>query len=181
MIITISGALGSGKSTVGTLLAGALRYEKMSTGSMMRELAAKRGMTIVEFNALCEKDPTIDKELDDYVAQIGRTRDKLVIDSRLAFFFIPTSFKVKLNVDMGEAARRIFADSSRTTERSYASVADAEKDIRYRRGQEVERFKGLYHVNIDDDTLFDLVIDTTHLTPVEVAQKIQDAVASVRA
>jgi len=175
MIITISGALGSGKSTVGSLLAAALGYEKMSTGSIMRELATQKGMTIVEFNTLCETDPAIDKELDDHVAEIGRTRDKLVIDSRLAFFFIPHSFKVKLNVDMGEAARRIFADSSRTTERSYASVDDAEKDIRYRRQQEVERFLGLYHVNIDDDALFDLVIDTTHLKPEDVVQKIQDA------
>ena len=174
MIVTISGALGSGKSTVGSLLAKALGYERMSTGTMMRELAAQKGLTIVELNALCETDPAIDKELDDYVANIGRTRDKLVIDSRLAFFFIPTSFKVKLNVDMGEAARRIFADSSRTTERAYASAEDAEKDIRYRRGQEVERFLGLYQVNIDDDALFDLVIDTTHLTPAEVVEKIQD-------
>ena len=75
---------------------------------------------------------------------------------------------------MGESARRIFEDTSRTTERPYDSVADTEKDIRYRRGQEVERFKGLYHVNIDDDTLFDLVIDTTHLTPEEVVEKIKD-------
>ena len=175
MIITISGALGSGKSTVASLLADILKYERMSTGSIMRELATQKGMTIVEFNTLCETDPAIDKELDDHVAEIGRTRDKLVIDSRLAFFFIPHSFKVKLNVDMGEAARRIFADSSRTTERSYASVDDAEKDIRYRRQQEVERFLGLYHVNIDDDALFDLVIDTTHLKPEDVVQKIQDA------
>ena len=44
-IITISGMLGSGKSTVAKLLAQKLGYEYYSTGNAQREIAKKKAMT----------------------------------------------------------------------------------------------------------------------------------------
>lgn len=173
MIITISGKLGSGKSTVARMLSDELGYRCISAGAMMRDLAQKRGLTIVEFNQLCAKDKSIDLEMDEYIVQLGKTEENIIVDSRLAFFFIPHSFKIKLSISDKKAAERIFCDTTRTTEKKYASLKELENDIVERRKLEVNRFNELYGVNIEDEKLFDCVIDTGDLTPHEIVELIK--------
>lgn len=172
MIITLSGALGSGKSTVGKLLAQRLNMTYLSAGAMMRDLAAQKGLTIVQWNALCCQDPTADKQLDAYIHNLGETKDKLVLDSRLAFHFVTRSYKVKLKVDIDVAAKRIFADTTRQSERSYTSVDDVKAEMIKRRTLEVQRFRDIYNLDMENDALFDYVLDTTTLTPEQSAEQI---------
>ena len=70
------------------------------------------------------------------------------------------------------AASRIFNDSTRSEEKKYASIKEAETSLLNRRALEVERFKKLYHVDIDNEANFDLVIDTTGKTPDEIVNLI---------
>ena len=53
-MITISGMLGSGKSTVAKILAQKLDYGYYSTGNAQREIAQKRGLTTLELNQLAD-------------------------------------------------------------------------------------------------------------------------------
>ena len=48
MHITITGRLGSGKSTVAKLIVADHGYTYYSTGNIMRELAAEAGISILE-------------------------------------------------------------------------------------------------------------------------------------
>ena len=48
--ISLAGDLGSGKSTVTGILMEALGAEKYSTGSIVRSIAERMGMTIGELN-----------------------------------------------------------------------------------------------------------------------------------
>ena len=57
MIITISGNIGSGKSTIAKRLAKSLRYPALDVGGMRRAEAKRRGMTLAAFNAWAEKHP----------------------------------------------------------------------------------------------------------------------------
>lgn len=171
-IITISGALGSGKSTIMKMLANRLGYDTYSTGNAQREIAQKYGVTTLELNHIADKNPDIDKEIDGVFASLVGTGKKYVIDSRLAFFFIPSSFKIKLNIDMDEAARRVLNDAQRTSEVKCDSVEQMTDILRQRRASEVARFIATYGVNIDDESHFDLVIDTTHKTPDEICDLI---------
>ena len=172
-IITISGMLGSGKSTVAKLLAERLGWDYYSTGNAQREIAAKRGMTTLELNRLADTDPTIDQEIDGVFKNFNEDiRQNLVIDSRMAFFFVPNSMKVKLNVDTEVAGERVFYDKERTGEKKYESVAEAVAYLKARRASEVERFKRVYHVDIDNDENFDYVINSTYHTPAEVVDLI---------
>lgn len=171
--ITISGQLGSGKSTVAKIMARKLGYDYYSTGDAQREIAKKRGITTLELNQLADRDPSIDQEIDGVFQHFNSVPNKnIIIDSRMAFFFVPASFKVKLNVDTVVAGERIFHDTLRTGEKKYASVQEAVAALGARRASEVARFKRIYHVDIDNDENFDYVLDTTACTPEEVADRI---------
>jgi len=54
MIITISGLPGSGKTSVGKLIAERLGYEFLSIGDLRGSFASKKGLTIDELNKLGE-------------------------------------------------------------------------------------------------------------------------------
>ncbi len=171
-IISLSGQLGSGKSTVGKLLAQKLGYTFYSTGNAQRKIAAERGITTLELNKLSMTDTSIDKQIDSVFKNLVRQEENFVVDSRLAFFFIPSSLKVKLNVQTKVAAERIFNDPSRSEEKKYTSIKEAEQSLLDRRALEVERFKTLYHVDIDNEANFDFIIDTTDKTPQEIVDLI---------
>jgi CMP/dCMP kinase len=164
--LTISGDIGSGKSVVGIAVAKALVYDYLSSGAIAREVAVKHGMTILELNQYAETHPEIDYEIDDRIAEIGRTRSGLVVDSRMAWHFIPHSFKIFLACSVSEAARRI-ASAGRSHEQ-YESQQVAEQQIAARRASEVKRFREFYQVDLGAHSNFDLVIDTVGRTPEQV-------------
>lgn len=181
MIITISGVPGSGKSTVARLVAKKLSYRHYSAGDFMREIAAKRKVSLLEISKIAEKDLSIDKELDERTVQLGKKEGNFVMDSRLAYHFIPKSFKVFLVVDEKEAARRIFGDvkskkRGRRVEKESVTLAATIAAIRKRRRSEQLRYKEYYKLNPFGKGQYDLVVDTTKATPEEVAGKVVAAV-----
>ncbi len=113
MIITISGMIGSGKSTVADELARIFKYKRYSSGDFMRQLAQKKNMSLIELSRIAEKDPEIDREIDKRQIELGQKEDNFVIDGRLAWHFIPKSVKIYLDVSNEEAAKRIYKDKRR--------------------------------------------------------------------
>lgn len=171
-IITLSGMLGSGKTTIMKMLAHKLDYQAYSTGYAQREIAKRYGVTTLQLNHIADTDPKIDQEIDSVFKGLISTGHNYVVDSRLAFHFIPASFKVKLNVSIDEAARRIYNDNSRVSETKYDSLDALKQALNERRASEVARWQKVYGVNIDDDSYFDLVIDTTDKTPDQICDLI---------
>ena len=85
--ITLSGELGSGKSTVANYLISKMPFKIVSAGLLFRQLAAKHGMSAKEFNEFIENDPKYDHYVDDTMAELGRTDEKIIFDSRMAWHF----------------------------------------------------------------------------------------------
>ena len=104
MIITLGGTPGSGKSTVGKILAEELSYEFLSMGGIRREFAKKNGMTLEELNERAKKDPESDNMVDEYLKELAK-KDGLIIDARLGWYFIPDSFKVWVTASEEERAK----------------------------------------------------------------------------
>ncbi len=170
--ITISGAIGSGKSSVAKMLAQKLGWQYYSTGMAQRKIAEEMGITTTELNALAVKDKAIDERIDAVFKNPPWGNDNCVVDSRLAFYFVPNSFKVCLTAQDDVAGKRIFHDIGRSGEKRYHSIQEATEATQKRRELELKHFKNNYKLDIENKNIFDLVIDTTHLSVEQVCQVI---------
>lgn len=169
--ITISGEAGSGKSTVADIIANKLKLKRHSTGDYMRTMAAARGVTIIELNKIGETDPTIDKELDDWQKNLEKKKEEsFILDSRLGFRFIPSSIKIFLEANLNVRAERIYNDQRLVEENT--SLKKTIENIKKRQHLERERYKEKYGIDYLDFSKYDLVLDTTNMSPQKVAEKI---------
>ena len=169
-IISITGDLGSGKSTVSDILCKRLNYEYIYTGKIQREIANRYNMTTLELNKYSETHPEIDDEIDSTFKSLNESTN-LIVDSRLAWFFIPKSFKVFLKTDLTVSANRISCDNQRKSEK-YLSKEEAINKIIARKTSENKRYMELYGADCSDLSNFNLVVDTSFITPEQVAEII---------
>ncbi len=174
-IITITGDHASGQGTLSNNLQEKLNYEIYRNGQYVRKLAAEKGMSIVEFQTFLNEHPDLDREIEKSAANYASTRDNLIIDAKLGWYAIPESFKIYLKVDIEIAVKRAFEDASRKETEPFASLEEARNKILYRHREETNRWKEEYGVNRDDMSNYDLVLDTTELTPQEVCNTVLDA------
>src|SRR3989344_1242371 len=161
-LITIAGSLGSGKSSTAKAVAKALDYKHFSSGDLFREIATKRGESVEATNISAEVQKDIDHQVDELLERMGREENRLVVDSRLAWHWMPDSFKVFLSLDADSAAQRIFQDvvkKNRVSEDA-KSVEDVRASIERRFASEQKRYRSLYDINPTDPKNFDLVIKT---------------------
>jgi CMP/dCMP kinase len=161
-IITIAGSLGSGKSSTARAVAAALGFRHFSSGDLFRQLAVERGESIEAMNISAEVQRDIDLKVDHLLQEMYRKDDKLVIDSRMAWHWMPSSFKVFLVLDLDTAAARIFShlqDEGRMSEDA-TSVQEVRQSINRRFASEQKRYAALYGVNATDPLNFDIVINT---------------------
>ena len=168
--ISLAGDLGSGKSTVANILIDSLDAEYYSTGAIVRAIAAKRGMSVVELNVYMETHPEIDNEIDEGISALSEIDKCLIIDSRMAWHFTKGTFKVYLSVDPEVSAIRIMS-ANREGEHA-TSLEETVKQTKARRESEKKRYLTQYGVDIKDLTNYSLIVDTTMATPEEVANII---------
>src|ERR1700719_3048038 len=122
-VITISGELGSGKTLVSRALAARIGYQYLSTGQLHRDIAREMGINAVELNIRAESDASIDDRVDAMSRALADGTHDCVVDSRIAWHFIPFSLKVYLTVDSDVAAKRVLADRGRLEEPKYIDLA----------------------------------------------------------
>lgn len=170
--ISITGDLGSGKSSVAKELCRMLGYQYFSTGSIQRELAQQKGMNTLELNYQAETDKEIDRFIDDRLRQLNHDAKPYVLDSRLAWHFIKNSFKVYLTVQPAIAAKRVLGDTQRTNEPVVHNEAAKALNLLERKRAEDQRFKKRYGVNCADLRNYDAIIDTSRSTAAQVAELI---------
>jgi cytidylate kinase len=185
MIITISGLPGSGKTTVGKLLAKKLKMKRYYIGEMRREIARKKGMTLDELNKLGEREEWTDREVDDYQKELGKKEDNFIIEGRTSFFFIPNSIKIFLNVDIRTGAQRIFnaikkEGALERNEGDFQNVDETENAIKERIKSDRMRYKKYYGIDFLDESNYDIVIDTTNLEIEQVVDKLMEEIDKVK-
>lgn len=172
-IISLGGELASGKGTVSKILMQRLNYTVYRNGDYFRKLAKESGMDVTSFNEYVKDHPEIDRRIENSASEYAKEHNNFIIDARLGWYAVPQSFKVYLKVDINVAAKRVFEDEARINERKFDNVEEQKKDIEKRYKLENERYWELYGVRKEDESNYDFVLDTTYLTPDEVADKIE--------
>lgn len=175
MLISITGKLGSGKSTICSILNKRFGFEIFSTGTINREFARNLGITTLELNERLKADPSLDKEIDGTVTRLSieKKNEKLIFDSRMAWHFAKNTFKIFLTIDPMEAARRVMMNQ-RGAEEHYDTEEDAYQGLIKRGNVERERFIQIYGVDYFDHNNYDLIVDTTYRSPDEIVNIIME-------
>lgn len=174
--ISITGDPGSGKSTFAKSVAALTGYEIITTGNIFRKLAAERGISITKLNEMAEMQKELDAKVDDYLMALNETKHPLVLDSRMAWHFVKSTYKVRLTVDPDVAVDRIFKDTAELREK-FSTMEEAMEEVEKRKQSEIRRYQKLYGVNIGDDQNFDLVINTSHISKEDALNIFKDAYA----
>lgn len=172
MIISITGKPCSGKGTVSKIICNNHNFEYICTGDIFRNFTKEFGFAnILEFQQ-SEKVYDIDKLVDNKTIEIGKTRlkDNIVFDSRLAWHFIPKSYKVFVDVSWDEAANRLIS-ANRSSEQ-VSNIIEAKNTLINRWEVENKRYSELYNINNLDLNNYDLVVSSDNKTPEEVAEEI---------
>ena len=130
------------------------------------------GMDITSFNLYVEKHPEIDKKIEYSATEYAKTHDNFIIDARLGWYAVPESFKVYLKVDINEAAKRAFNDQKRKSSENFNTLEEQKQDLQKRYRLENERYYKLYNVRKEDESNYDIVIDTTNMTAQDVSNII---------
>ena len=175
MRITISGPPGSGKTTACSKLSEKLGLEAVIFGKIFRELAAEKNLSLVELGAIAEQDPSIDKMIDSRILEIARANDNIILESRLSAYMcarndIP-AFKIYIDASPEVRMSRIGVREGETVEEACAKTVDRQKS-------EAKRYKMYYDIDIEDKSVYDLVINTDDLDPDQVVEKILEAVGA---
>ncbi|MCQ2536859.1 MAG: dephospho-CoA kinase [Lachnospiraceae bacterium] len=175
MHITLTGNLGSGKSTISRIFKDKFNYEIYSTGRVIRELAEERGITVLEMNKLMSEDNRYDHMIDDKSAQISRERqdDDIFYDSRLAWHFVGKAFRVFLSVSLDTSVKRIMGDNRGSVE-SFKSYDECKASIVARVEEEERRYREIYGIDYFDYTNYNLVLDSSCCPPEVLAQILYD-------
>ena len=176
MHITLTGNLGSGKSTLSKILESQYGYEIFSTGKVIRQIASDHGVSVLEMNKLMEKDHKYDHEIDDTTARIARENPNknILFDSRLAWNFVEKSFKVFLSVSLDVAAVRVSGDLTRGGVENYASLEEAKRQLKERAEAEDKRYKEIYNIEYFNMSNYNLILDSTDCEPEILAQILKE-------
>lgn len=171
MIITLTGKPCSGKGDASKLFAKKYHFKRISTGDMFREVAKQLNLSVVEFNS-DERVTNTDKQVDETIKKLGETSldDNIIIDSRLAWHFIPNSFKVFLDVTWQNAGKRLL--NANREQEQVSSLDEAVKELKNRWTIENARYTRLYKTNNLKRSNYDLVIKTDKLSVEQIVQKI---------
>ncbi len=137
----------------------------------MREMAAERGISVLELSRIAEEDDVIDREIDERSQRLGESGRSVVIDSRLAWHFIPHAVKVFLDVSLEVAAQRIYG-AGRESEAENVDLASTVRATIERAASESLRYQQYYGIDYLDPSNYDIVLDTSESDASSVADTL---------
>lgn len=172
-IICLSGLAGSGKTTIGKLLAAHLEVPFLSIGNYSRTYAEKLDMDIHQFQIHANNTPGLDQQIDQQFLDHVKQHGACILDYRLGFYFIPDAFHVLIKIDESEAAKRVFGRGDKSDGQSQRlTLSDHLITLNRRNKVMKERLQKQYEVDFTSEKHYHLIIDTTDKLPVESVEHI---------
>ena len=166
MIICISGLSGCGKNTVGAKVAEKLKLRPVQIS--FKEEAKRRGITLMALQKIASKDKKLDVGLDARIAKEAEKGDCVVMTWLCPWMVKNADLRVWLHASEEERARRVAG-------RDGMAPKEALKHVHARDSNNRMRYKKYYKIDIDDRSIFDVVINTGRFAPEQSAEIIAEA------
>lgn len=164
--IAISGEIGTGKSTLSRNLVKNLGWKYVNLGDFFRKWHEDNNIPLENTTKI---PPELDKKIDfGFQDQMAEDSDT-VFEARLAGWLakdLPKVLKVLVVCDFNIAMER-------AAKREHAPFEEVIKLNQIRSNGHKEKFKKLYGVDdFLDPKYFDLVVDTSHITPEAALEEV---------
>lgn len=177
IVIAVSGCPVSGKSTLAKELARIYGLRYVSIGMLFRKIAQERGVSLLELHKIAEQDHSIDVTIDNMCIEEAR-KGNVVLDGHLTGWILKDLADVKIYVkaSLNERARRL-------AEREGKSFEEALSEIKMREELNRRRYLTIYNIDINDLSIFNLIIDNTDLDftdTLTIAKTYIDAILRVK-
>jgi len=155
--IAISGQPVSGKTTYARFIAEKYGLRHISSGKLFRMYAKEKGLSLLELHKLAEIDSSIDATIDAKALQEAK-KGNVVIEGHLAAWIVKdyADIRIFFKAPLEERGKRL-------SKRDNISIEEAIKEIITREESNKKRAKKYYGINLDDWSIFDLIIDTSKL------------------
>lgn len=177
MRLTISGPPGSGKTTVCGKLSSLLSLKAITFGKIFREIAVERNMTLSELGEAAEKDRSIDEMIDSRILGTARENDNIILESRLSAYMLTNNgipaFRIYIDASPDVRVARIGKRDHETIEQAMAETAERERS-------EAKRYMMYYGIDLNDKSVYDLIVNTDLLDPDQTANVILRALEARR-
>ena len=164
--VVISGGIGTGKSTLARNLASELEWGMISSGEWFRRWHQEQGISLDQPD-LVPKD--VDEQLDFGLQKKMKEEEGIVFESHLGGWLaqdLPETLKVLCITEWDTQIER-------AAKRDGKSFLEEERFAKKRGETLAKKFKKLYDVeDTFDQKYFNLVVDTTTLTPKQVLTQV---------
>ena len=173
--VTVGGLAGTGSSTLSRLLADRLGLTYEYAGAIFRAEAARRGLSVEEFNVLCESDPAVDRSLDQRQLELLRAGG-LLLEGRMAGWLahddgLDHVLRVWVVCDDDERFRRL-------GQRDGGPADDVRARTLAREASEMDRFRRFHGADVLDRSVYDLVLDSTSTSPESLVEQVVAALST---
>ena len=169
MIICISGLSGSGKNSVGRLVAEKLHLRLIDP--TFKTIAAKQKMSLLDFHKKAEHEHSIDKSFDAHLIADAKKGNCVVCTWLGPWMVKNADIRVWLYAPSSARAARVAKRDGMSNDEASRHIAERDESNRL-------RYLEIYKIDIYDHSGFDLVINSEMYKPEQSSEII---VAAARA
>jgi CMP/dCMP kinase len=168
-LVAVAGLPGTGTTTLCRILSARLTLPHAYAGQFFREMAKEKSMDLVAFGKYAEEHREVDTELDRRMIEVARKRG-VILEGRMAAWHVAQAnvggLKVLLEAPEDVRAKRV------ATREGVGDISAVLMDNRHREASEAKRYREYYGFDPNDPRHYDLVIDSAHQTPDQIADKV---------
>lgn len=172
-VVTVSGRAATGTTTLVDGLEERFDVETLSGGDIFRGMAEEEGMSLATFSEYIEDKPEYDREVDSRLASRMESWSSdtttLVVDSRLAGWHAHRKLdssnyiSIWLNAPIEERVQRIDGRD------------ETVEELRLREESNAKRYMNFYGIDIQDLSIYDMVLRTDTLSRTSVLSVVHEA------
>jgi cytidylate kinase len=160
LTIAVSGLTGSGKDTVAKAISRAFNLKLINAGDIQRQFAKKNKIQVDKASAILPA--RIDYQMDRQTLNLAR-QGGYVISGRLSGWVAGDFADCRVLVHCPKNIR-----VKRISLRDGLSLSEAKTKVTRRDGEDKKRYKKLYRVNLDDKSIYNLIVNNGGPTIKEV-------------